>query len=93
VINYGGVDYNSPYLTVNSVVSYTASLQREKGGLGRSLQLVEHICICLLIPRQPIGKGKKERRGRERVRVMRADPMSFNMHFTEHGNWATPCLS
>jgi hypothetical protein len=33
VMNYAGVDYNSPYLEVH----------------------MEHICICLVIPKQPIG--------------------------------------
>ncbi len=31
---YAGVDYNSPYLTVNSVVSYPLPLQRERGAVG-----------------------------------------------------------
>jgi hypothetical protein len=32
---YEGVDYNSPCLKVNSVVSYPSPLQRERGGVGR----------------------------------------------------------
>jgi hypothetical protein len=32
---YDGVDYNSPYLTVNSVVSYSPPLQRDRGGVGK----------------------------------------------------------
>jgi hypothetical protein len=30
-----GVDYNSPYLMVNSVVSYPPPLQRGRGGVGK----------------------------------------------------------
>jgi hypothetical protein len=30
-----GVDYNLPYLIVNSVVSYPPPLQRERGGVGK----------------------------------------------------------
>jgi hypothetical protein len=52
----GGVDNNSPYLIVNSVVSYPI-LQRERVEWGRSLLLVELICICLLIFK--ITKRKK----------------------------------
>ncbi len=32
---YAGVDYKSPYLIVNSVVSYPPKLQRERGGVGK----------------------------------------------------------
>ncbi len=32
---YAGVDYNSPYLIVNSVVSYSPPLQRKRGGVGK----------------------------------------------------------
>jgi hypothetical protein len=32
---YAGVDYNSPYLIVNSVVSYLPPLQRGRGGVGK----------------------------------------------------------
>jgi hypothetical protein len=48
---YAGVDYSSPYLIVNSVVSYTYNTQEEGKGVewGRSFLLVEHICICLVI--------------------------------------------
>jgi hypothetical protein len=34
---YAGVDYNSPYRIINSIVSYPSSLQREKGGVGENL--------------------------------------------------------
>jgi hypothetical protein len=30
-----GVDFDSPYLIVNSVVSYPLPLQRERGGKGK----------------------------------------------------------
>ncbi len=53
----GGVDNNSPYLIVNSVVSYP--YYRGTGvEWGRSLLLVELICICLLIFK--ITKRKRE---------------------------------
>ncbi len=32
---YVGVDYNSPYLIVNSVVIYPPLLHRERGGVGK----------------------------------------------------------
>jgi hypothetical protein len=32
---YAGVDYNSPYLIVKSVVSYPVLPQRERGGVGK----------------------------------------------------------
>ncbi len=67
---YVGVDYNSPYLIANSVVGCVHPLYKGKGGQwGRSLLLVEHICICLLISKQPIGKGGLLRSGREGVRA------------------------
>jgi hypothetical protein len=43
---YAGVDYYSPYLIVNSVVSYPPPLQREWGGVAK-LAVVELFCICL----------------------------------------------
>jgi hypothetical protein len=46
---YAGVDYNSPYLIVNSLVSYSPHYKGKGVDLGRSLLLVEHICIYLLI--------------------------------------------
>jgi hypothetical protein len=46
---YAGVDFNSPYLIVNSVVSYPLHYNRKGVERWRSLQLVEHIFICLLI--------------------------------------------
>ncbi len=32
---YVGVDYNSPYLIVNSVASFPPLIQRERGGVGK----------------------------------------------------------
>ncbi len=47
---YGtGVDYKSLCLIVNFVVSYPPLLQRKGVEGGRSLLLVEHICICPII--------------------------------------------
>jgi hypothetical protein len=45
---YARVDYNSPYLIVSSIV-YPPPLHREGVEWGRSLLLVKHISICLLI--------------------------------------------
>ncbi len=43
---YAGVDYNSPYLTVNSIVSYSPPLQRERGGVGKISPIgFKNICI------------------------------------------------
>jgi hypothetical protein len=64
---YAGVDCDSPYLIVNSVVSYTTPPPPHKGrGVewGRTLQLVEHICICLLISKTT--NRKRERGDGER---------------------------
>jgi hypothetical protein len=65
---YAGVDYNSAILIVNSSQLSTPPLQRERGGLGRSLLpvLVEHIIICLLISKttnRKGGRGEGEGRG------------------------------
>jgi hypothetical protein len=82
---YAGVDYNSPYL----IVKFVAIHPHYKGKvveLGRSLLLVEHICICLLISKTT----NRNRRGKEGVT---ADLISFNKHFMEHKHEATPCLS
>jgi hypothetical protein len=46
---YAGVDYNSPYLIVNYAVSYPPPLQGKGVEWRKSLLLVVHICICLLI--------------------------------------------
>jgi hypothetical protein len=46
-----GVDYNSPYLIANSVISFPPLLQWERWS-GEDLSY-----ICLLIPKQQIGKG------------------------------------
>ncbi len=34
IVPYAGVDHNSPYLIVNTVVSYPPPQQRERGGVG-----------------------------------------------------------
>jgi hypothetical protein len=58
---YAGVDYNSPYLTVNPVVINPSPPQK---GVEweRSLLLVEHSGICMLISKTP--NMKRERGGR-----------------------------
>jgi hypothetical protein len=49
----------SPYLIVNSVVGYLPPLQKKGVEWGRSLVLVEHICICLRISKTVfLGKHK-----------------------------------
>ncbi len=45
---YAGVDYNSTYFIVNSVVSYPPPTTRVKGWSGEDLSYW-YICICLLI--------------------------------------------
>ncbi len=62
-----GVDFNSLYFIVNSVVSYPPPLQRERGEWERSLLLVEHICICLLIFKTTKGKRENTAKGTEGV--------------------------
>jgi hypothetical protein len=64
---YAGVDYNSPYFTVNFVVSYQnpPPLQREKVEWRRSLLSVEHICICLLIFKTTNKKRESTEKGEE----------------------------
>ncbi len=44
---YAGVDYNSPNLIVNSIVSYPIHphYKGKRVEWGKSLLLVEHICI------------------------------------------------
>jgi hypothetical protein len=63
-----GVDSNSPYLKVNSVVSYLhPPLQRERGGAGKIFLLAELICICLLVYKTTNRKrerGEGEGRGK-----------------------------
>jgi hypothetical protein len=52
---YVGVDYNSPYLIVNSVVSFTPQLQFKGNGEDLSYWL-GIFCLCLLISKT--GKHK-----------------------------------
>ncbi len=87
---YAGVDYNSPYLIVNSIVSYSSSLQREKGGVGKI---------------SPIGLSTLYLTANFQNRVFYVNTntekeegrgdccMSLNIHFMEHWHWANPCLS
>jgi hypothetical protein len=84
--------YNSLYLIVNSVVSYPPLPQRERVGWRRSLLLVEHTYICLLISKTTNRKRRSTEPRREGVR---ADLMSLSRHFIEHGtgHWENPCLS
>ncbi len=67
---YAGVDYNSPNLIVNSVVSYPPPTTKGKGRSG------EDLSYCLLI------SITTNRKGREGVS---ADLTSSNWHFMEHG--------
>jgi hypothetical protein len=68
------VDYNSLHLKIaNAEVSYELSTPISKGkewSGGRSLLWDEHICTCLLIPKQTIGKGRVRKRGREGYREL-----------------------
>jgi hypothetical protein len=58
-----GVDYNSPYLIVNSVVKLSTPTSKGKGWSGEDLSYW-YICICLLISittnrkRESTEKGK-----------------------------------
>jgi hypothetical protein len=95
---YAGVDYNSPYIIVNSLVSYPPHYKGKGVKWGRSFLEVEYICICLLISKstnrkreeygEVVGNGGGltlclyYRHFREGVR---ADLMSLNRHFMEHG--------
>jgi hypothetical protein len=82
---YTGVDYDSPYLIVNSVVRYPLPLQRERGRAERSLPLVEHSFISLLISKTTNRSRKRDggRGGEERGESWL---MSLNIHFMEHGH-------
>ncbi len=59
---YAGVDYNSPYLIVNSVVSYPPPCYKRKGvEWGKSLLLVYHICNRFYVNTSTeMGEGKGE---------------------------------
>jgi hypothetical protein len=77
---YAGVDYNSLYLyLIVKSTPWSAIHPQFKGkgvDWGRSFLLVEHVCICLLISKQTIGKGRVRRREGEGAR---ADLMSLNI--------------
>ncbi len=82
---YDGVDYNSPYLIVKSVVSYPVPPQKERGGIEQISPIGWAHWYHLLISKTTnwkIEKGEgREGKGREGVR---ADLMSLNIHFMEH---------
>ncbi len=68
---YAGVDYNSLYLIVNSVVSYPPPLQRVRGGVGKispigwaHFHLSAYFHNMLFMSK---GKGRVRGRGREGV--------------------------
>jgi hypothetical protein len=80
---YAGVDYDSPYLIVNSVVSYPPPLQRGRGGVGKispigwahlylSANFKNNKYICK-------GRGSKEGRGESWPYVF-----EYCSHFMEH---------
>jgi len=67
---YAGVDFNSPYLIVNSIASYPPPLYKgEEVQWERYLLLVVHICNCMLIfktatrKRESTGKGEGKQKG------------------------------
>jgi hypothetical protein len=80
------VDYNSLYLIVNSIVIFPRPLQRVNGVVewGRSVLLVEHLCICLLFSKT---NNRSTEKGEERGGSW---PNDLNIHFMEHGHWASP---
>jgi hypothetical protein len=63
---YAGVDFNSSYLIVNSVVSYPPHYKVKGVEWGRSLLLVEHICICLQISKTTNRKRESREKGEAR---------------------------
>jgi len=81
---YAGVDYYSPYLIFNSLAMQLSTPTTKRKGVewGRSFQLVEHVCMCLLISKTTIRKIREstEKGGGKGVR---ADLMSLNRHFME----------
>ncbi len=85
---FARVDYYSLYLIVNSVVSYPPPLQRERGGVEKMSPIGwAHFHLSANFQKNKI-KRRVRRRGREGVR---ADLMSLNRHFMEHGQpnaWA-----
>ncbi len=87
---YARVDNNSHYLIVNSVVRCPPPLQRERVEWGRSLLLVGHIFICLLISLTCYlcqkEKGKYEEGGGKEWEL------TLFLELTFYEAWATPCL-
>jgi hypothetical protein len=81
---YAGVDFKSPYRIVNSIVSYPFKLQKGSG-VEKISPLVEH--MLYLSAKFQNWFLLKERSWK----WARADLMSLNRHFIEHGQ--APCLS
>jgi hypothetical protein len=80
---YAGVDYYSHYLNVNSVVSYPLPLQKESGREGKISPIGwAHLYLFANVQNNKLQKGEYGERGRKGVR---ADLMSLNRHFMEHG--------
>ncbi len=80
-----GVDYNSTYLIVNSLVSYPPPLQREKGRSGEYLSywLGTFVSACLLISKADFYVNTCTEKGEGRAKSC---PYVFEQTF--HGAWA-----
>jgi hypothetical protein len=83
-----GADFNlifSHNLTLKS--AFHPNYKGKGVGLQRSLLLVGHICICLLIIGQPMRTGEYEEGGGK------GWELTYVLEETFYGAWATPCLS
>ncbi len=71
---HAGVDYESLYLVVNSVVSYPPPLQKERGGVGKIFDWARlHLSTNFQTTNRKSECTRREREG------MRADLMSLNI--------------
>jgi hypothetical protein len=77
------VDYNSPYLIVNSVVSYPTPTTKRRGWSGENLSylLSTFVSVCYFPKLVFFMRTQVQRRGWEGVR---SNLMSLNRHIMEH---------
>jgi hypothetical protein len=81
---YAGADYKNISLTLSRELSTSTTRVRSGGnGCGRSLLLVWHICICLLIMEQPIGKRRSQKGGGNWWEL-------YALEYKIYGAWGNP---
>jgi hypothetical protein len=90
---YARVEYNRTYLIVLSVVSYPSHYKGKGVEWGRSLLLVEHICICLQISKTGFLCKHKYREGGRGMEGVKTDLMSWSMGNPMPELALTPCRS